>query len=34
VQATFHYHLIGISFSSCNTEDMTFQWTFRREMEV
>jgi hypothetical protein len=32
VQATFHPHLIGISFSSCNTEDMTFQWTFRREM--
>ncbi len=32
VQATFHPHLIGISFSSCNTEDMMFQWTFRREM--
>jgi hypothetical protein len=24
VQATFHPHLIGISFSSCNTEDMMF----------
>jgi hypothetical protein len=32
VQATFHPHLIGISFSSCNTEDMTFQWMFRWEM--
>jgi hypothetical protein len=32
VQATFHPHLIGISLSSCNTEDMTFQWMFRREM--